>query len=124
MKHEETTTDELARMINAGFQSVTDEMRSGFKAVNERMDSMEGRMDSMEGRMDSMEGRMGSMEGRMGSMHREFQERFDVLEQKVSRIDRRQEQQMDAQYERMSVAEGDIKEIRKHIGLKPAKVSV
>jgi hypothetical protein len=60
-----------------------------------------------------------SIKGRLDSL----EEKTEYIDQKLSRIDRRQEQQMDEQYGRMSAAEKDIKEIRKHVGLKPAKAS-
>ncbi len=108
MKHEETTNEELAIMINSGFQSLTDTvngMRTDIGVMKERLDGIDGRLDGIDGRLDSLE------------------EKTEYIDQKLTRIDRRQEQQMDEQYSRMSAAENDIKEIRKHIRLKPAKAS-
>jgi len=115
MKHDETTNEELAIMINNGFQSLTDTvngMRTDMGVMKERLDGIDGRLDGIDGRLDGIDGRLDSLE-----------EKTEYIDQKLSRIDRRQEQQMDEQYSRMSAAENDIKEIRKHVGLKPAKAS-
>lgn len=109
MKHEETTNEELAIMINNGFQSLTDTVNG----MRTDMGIMKEDITVMKERLDGIDVRLGSLE-----------QKTDYLDQKLTRIDRRQEQQMDEQYSRMSAAEGDIKEIRKHVGLKPAKVSV
>ena len=46
---------------------VRDEMRSGFRAVDFRMNGLEKRMDGLNSRMDGLDSRMDGLDSRMGA---------------------------------------------------------
>jgi hypothetical protein len=47
------TVDQLAGLVASSFQALQDEMREGFRAVNERLDTHERRLDRIERKLDS-----------------------------------------------------------------------
>lgn len=74
-KKKDVTTEDLARMVQGGFNEINREfvvvrreMRSGFDDVNKRFDKLETRMDKLEMRMSKLETRMGDLESRMTNL--------------------------------------------------------
>jgi len=51
MKNKNVTIDDLAKMVNSGFDGVTKEMRSGFQQNDERFDEINRRFDKIESLM-------------------------------------------------------------------------
>lgn len=56
------TLDNLAEMVQTGFEEMNDKMDTGFGLVNGRLDRVEGRLDRVEGRLDRVEDRLDYLE--------------------------------------------------------------
>lgn len=98
MTHEDK--EELAVLINSGFQNLTDIMNQRFGGVDTRLDKVENRLEKVETRLDGVETELSS------------------LSQKITQIDTRTQNQIDAQYERTTKLETRTTVIENHIGLK------
>ena len=51
----EITLEDLAGMVNKGFESINSEMNGKFKEVDKRFDKVDGRLGSLEKRMENVE---------------------------------------------------------------------
>lgn len=100
MAQDKVSIDELAVMVNNGFQTVT------------------GAINKVETRLDGVETRLDGVETRLERVETEVKE----LSQKITQIDLRTQNQIDAQYERMTELEKRTDIVEEHIGLKPATV--
>jgi ribosome-associated translation inhibitor RaiA len=56
--------EDLAISVQKGFIEVKQEMKAGFKAVDERLNKVEERLDKVEERLENIEGLVGGHERR------------------------------------------------------------
>jgi peptidoglycan hydrolase CwlO-like protein len=92
-KNKETTIDELATMVQKGFQSMDEKMDKGFESVNKRFDRVEGRVVGLESKMDTMVKQIDNLqrgqvriEDRLDEIAprvKEHEKRITILEKKV-----------------------------------------
>ncbi len=74
MKDKTTTIDDLARMINAGFNDVTNDIGE----VKQRLDTLDGRVDTLDARLGRIEADVHALRDEM--VHRqEFQDALDRI---------------------------------------------
>jgi len=64
IKEKSMNLEELARMMQAGFQGIDERLGKKIDKLDLRMDNMEVKMDNMEVKMGSMETRMSRLEER------------------------------------------------------------
>jgi predicted nucleic acid-binding Zn-ribbon protein len=98
-------------MDMAYMEAFREEMRAGFKAVNQRLDKLEVRMEKLEQRMDKLEERMDKLEQRMEKLEErmeKLEERMDKLEERMDKLEERMEkleERMEKLEERMDKLE-------------------
>ena len=107
--------EDLAVIINSGFQNLTDTMNQRFAGVDTRLDKVENRLEKVETRLDGVETRLDGVETRLDGVETEL----SSLSQKITQIDLRTQNQIDEQYERTHKLEKRTTVIEEHIGLKP-----
>ena len=84
MSEEKTTIEDLAIMVNKGFENTATkddlkELETELKCDINRIDS---RLDTVDGRLDSIDGRLGNVDSRLDSIDR----RLAVVETDISEI--------------------------------------
>lgn len=85
---EQVTNEELARIINKGFdgmQSQFNGMQSQFTAVNERLNNVDDRLDNIDARLGRLENDVKELRGEIVYRH-EFEDalaRIKLLEKKA-----------------------------------------
>ncbi|MCX6736161.1 MAG: hypothetical protein NTZ13_03705 [Candidatus Parcubacteria bacterium] len=67
-KDSNMSLEDLAQMMQAGFQGLEERLGGRIDRLDSRMDNMEIKMERIESRMDGIESRMDGLESRMGSI--------------------------------------------------------
>lgn len=73
------TIDQLALMVERGFNEVCERMDKGLKEVDERFDKVEDRLDKVEDRLDAVENKLDRIETRLDSLERRILAIEDIL---------------------------------------------
>ena len=76
-KNKETSIDELAMMVQKGFQSADEKMDKGFKQVNHRIDSIREEVNAVKGEMHEVKQQVNTMSIEIDNLQRS-QERIEV----------------------------------------------
>lgn len=67
-KEDKISLEELAQMMQVGFQGLEERLGGRIDKLDSRMDNMEVKMERIESRMDGLESQMDGLESRMGSI--------------------------------------------------------
>lgn len=90
MKNKKTTTDDLAIMVQKGFEGVDNR----FDKVDRRLDKVEGQLDKVEGRLMKIEIRIDSVEKEIEEIrkhqiaHTIYCDEFEKLQNKVKALEK------------------------------------
>jgi archaellum component FlaC len=80
-KNEEITKNELARMVQKGFQSMDEKMEKGFQSIDERFQGIDKRFQSMDEKVDRIDRRLSNVENQVDSLQRGQEKIHDRLDE-------------------------------------------
>jgi len=87
MKKKNVTIDDLAVMVQKGFDGVHLEMNNSFGLVDKRFDKVEGRLMKLEIRMDNLESEVEAIRKHQIA-HTIYRDEFEKLENKVKALEK------------------------------------
>jgi archaellum component FlaC len=94
MAKKNTTIDDLAVIINKGFQTNQEHFDGRFDKVEGRLDKVEGRLDKVENRLMRVEIKMDAVEDDLSEIrkhqiaHTIYRDEFEKLENKVKALEK------------------------------------